>query len=146
MDTLFRYCVFICISLILFNIGISFVNSLTTATGNPLFPVPLTEGKQNIYDENKNKNLIISLTNGLDVLGIITIATTLGIGMGLTILTQSLVPIGVSLYGSVFWGSYLYAIISLYQFMIPTTILLMFTACIIFVFIGSIIGILTGGG
>ena len=143
MNTFFRICVYICLGLILFTLAIN----LVVSTG--AFPVSGTSGP-NITSTNSS----LSVLTGLDDPSINTIwltVTTLGgiAAIGLVWISHSIVPIGLYLFSTVFWTSYIraWSVIGYGQFLsdIPEFMLL-FTVAILFVFIAAIVGILTGGG
>jgi len=72
-----------------------------------------------------------------------------GAGVGLVIgwITHSIVPVGISIFSTVFWAAYINAhgILSIGNF-IPSELLLIFTVCTVFIFIAAIVGMITGSG
>jgi len=76
----------------------------------------------------------------------VTGLTFLG-AVGLCYLTKSVVPIGLHLFGTIFWTSWLrLGVILSYGGYVPAEFITIFTIGIMFVFIGAIIGMLTGSG
>ena len=76
----------------------------------------------------------------------VTGLTFLG-AVALAVLTRSVVPIGLHLFGLVFWSSWVKTSMILgYGGYIPGELLVIFTVGVMFVFIAAIVGILTGSG
>lgn len=142
MNTFFRICVFLCFGMIIFTIGISFVQGLG------IFPYQDPIGQQGITEEN-----VLTLLTGLDggmegVWALLTLGTGLA-AITLSILTNSLLPVGIYLFGTVFWTAYTktIGIFSSGPFSsLPEGFLILFTVGMIFIFLAAIIGILTGSG
>jgi len=75
---------------------------------------------------------------------------TVGTGLGAIVLawaTHSMTPIGVHLFGAVFWASWLnmQSILGTGEY-IPNDLLTVATVGVLFIFIAAIIGMLTGSG
>jgi len=67
--------------------------------------------------------------------------------VALAALTKSMIPIGLHLFGAVFWTSWIrMSSILSYGSYIPDEFLIVFTVGVLFVFIAAIIGLITGGG
>jgi len=76
----------------------------------------------------------------------VTGLTFLG-AVALAVSTHSVVPIGLHLFGLVFWSSWTKACVVLsYGGYIPGNLLVIFTFGVLFVFVAAIVGILTGSG
>ena len=77
--------------------------------------------------------------------GLVAFGSAAGLLVGW--LTQSVVPVGISIFGSVFWASFIHShsILSVGGF-IPGELLLIFTVCTVLIFVAAIIGMLTGSG
>ena len=141
MNTFFRICIFICLSLIVFNLVFAVINGLGA------FPhegdVPGTS-----FDED---NVLVRIT-GLDDPNMNAIwlgVTTLSF-LGVVVLaaaTHSVIPIGLHLFSTVFWTSWIHmqSIIS-YNNYVPGDVVTIFFVGVLFVFIAAIVGILTGSG
>lgn len=139
MNTFFRTCLFLCIGLIIFTLGLNFVNGLG------VFPTEIEAGVGSGSDTSsyfsafaeKDTSYIWGLVIGGGVIA----------GGLISVLTRSIVPVGISIYATVFWTSYLRAlgVLNIGNY-IPADFLLMFTVGIVFLFIGSIVGMLTGSG
>lgn len=67
--------------------------------------------------------------------------------VGLAVATRSVVPIGLHLFGLVFWSSWTKTnVILSHGEYIPGELLVIFTVAVMFVFVAAIVGILTGSG
>jgi hypothetical protein len=76
---------------------------------------------------------------------IVGISGLLGVGAGVAM--RSVVPVGIGLFGGIFWSSFIsvHGILSIGGY-IPIELLTVFTVATTFIFIAAIIGMLTGGG
>ena len=125
--------------MVLFSIAINFIYTLG------IFPVEGNPGR----DLNSSNVLqtITGLQGGMENLW--AIVTTIGgiAAVTLAILTRSMIPAGIYLFGTVFWTSWLKtsSILSLGGY-IPGGFLAMFTVGVTFLFIAAVIGMITGGG
>jgi len=146
MHSFLKICIIITIGLILFNVGIVFINSLKTTAGDPIFPTPLTPGKEIATGENATDSIVATFTGGHPIAWILAAGATLAVGFGLAILTQSMIPVGLSIFGTIFWTAYGGAITVFYQFAIPPEFLVLFTVGMALLFGGAIVGVLTGSG
>ena len=145
MKTFFETCIYICICLIVFTLAVNFIHTTLAfpATGN-------------IGQQTSDTSTALSAFTGLDntyMNSIWGIATGVGAiaAIGLAWITHSISPVGIYLYSLVFWTSYIraWAIISYGHFFEATegiAFILIFTVAIMFIFIASIIGMLTGSG
>jgi len=76
----------------------------------------------------------------------VTGITFLG-AVGLCYLTKNITPIGLHLFGTIFWTSWLrLSVILSYGGYVDVELISIFTIGVMFVFIGAIIGMLTGSG
>jgi hypothetical protein len=126
--------------MLMFSLSVTFIYNLG------IFPMPGNPGIEGINDANVLSR-ITGLTGGME--GVWLLVTTVS-GFGflmLALLTQSMVPIGLYLFGVVFWTAYLNvaSILNVGGF-IPGDFLLLFTVGLIFIFIAAVIGMLTGSG
>jgi len=142
----FRTCIYICMSLILFTLVINFID------GTGAFPADVESGQQVTTDQGSGGAL--SVFTNLDdanmnaVWGIAVGLTGLG-AIGLAWLTHSIAPVGIHLFSTVFWTSYIRAwgVVSVGGFTDDIGgLMLVFTVGILFLFIAAVVGILTGGG
>jgi len=67
--------------------------------------------------------------------------------VALAFMTKSITPIGLHIFGAVFWASWINMLSILsYGGYIPGDFLIVFTVGVMFVFIAAIVGMLTGSG
>lgn len=141
MNTFFRMCIYICFALMFFSLVFNFVES----TG--AFSSHMSMGQ----DIDSAGDAISSLTKLDDPdMNSIWAAVTLGSGIAaiaLAWITHSVTPIGLWLFGEVFWTSWIrtQSIISIGGYL-PENFILIFTVGMMFLFIAAIVGILTGSG
>lgn len=147
MNTFFRIAIYLSIVMILFNLTVGFIGGLTNVEGNPVFPVADTPGIGNV-----NESSILGEVTGLEDPNMNALwVSVIGIGLlgasALSILTRSLIPIGIYLFSTVFWTAYINcnSILSAGGY-IPSEFLSIFFAGMIFLFIAALIGMLTGSG
>ena len=141
MNSFFRITIYFSIALVVFSLSINFIDGLAA------FPIETEMGPQ----INNTDDALAALTKLDDPnMNSIFLLVTTGAGIvavALAALTRSVVPIGIYVYGAVFWTSWIRAqsILSFGGYM-PGDFLLIFTVGVMFIFIASIIGLLTGGG
>jgi len=142
LNSFFRVCVMIVFFLLGFSLIANFVGSLG------IFPDVSNVGISGVnrsedalrvltgLEDPSMQSIFVGVT-GLSFIGVIALAG----------LTRSLIPIGLHLFGLVFWTSWIRMLSVLsYGGYIPGDFLLVFTVGVVFVFIAAIIGLLTGGG
>jgi hypothetical protein len=139
LSSFFRITVYICLALVCFNLALIFVDSLgvfpyTSASGKEI-----TNTSSALYDfagfsGNMNYLWGLVLTGGI-------------VGGVIGFLTSSFIPIGISIFSTVFWATYIrtLGIISIGGY-VPGEFLIIFTVAIVFVFVAAIIGMITGAG
>ena len=142
MNSFFRVCIYVCIFMVMFNVGWSFVRGLGVFAGEGM-------SSQGITDEGTN-SLFTTFTGFNDgLIGMFTVATAAGLGGSILIgwLTGSAAPIGVYLFGMLFWTSYngSLSVISMNSWL-PGDFILIVTIGMAMVFAAAVIGLLTGGG
>lgn len=140
MNTFFRICLFLCIGLVVFTLSINFVNTLG------VFPTTIEEG---VASADTSSDGWFGAFSGSSTGAVWTLAIAGGVGAGivLSVLTRSIIPVGISVYSSIFWASYHNAITILDMGgYIDPNLLIIFTVAIAFIFVGSIVGMLTGSG
>ena len=100
MNTFFRIAVFLAFGMLIFTLSLNFIDSLD------VFPISGGIGQQGINETNA-----ISKLTGLNgsMTDVFIIATSVGaiLSIGLSILTRSIVPVGIYLFSEVFWTSYI---------------------------------------
>ena len=105
---------------------------------------------QNVIESTNDNSLIKELT-GLDATGtdMWFMITTIGAGAALAFswMVHSLTPLGLYLFGVAFWSSYngTVTLLSMNGW-IPGDLILIATVGMAFLFIGAIIGMITGSG
>lgn len=142
MKTFFQIAVTLCLILLMASLIANFVSSLG------VFPNVTSIGQKDIENSNdalaemtglnspSMQSVFIGVT-GLTFLGVVALSAT----------THSVKPIGLHLFGTVFWTSWIRMTVILgYGGYIPSSLLLVFTVGVMFVFIAAIIGMLTGSG
>ena len=143
MNSFFRTCVVICFIMLAFSLVANFIDSTgafgSHTGGNP--GVSVSSGDSalrtitNLEDPNM-QSLWLGVT-GLSLIGAIALAYV----------SHSLTPIGLHLFGAVFWTSWIrMSSIFSYGGYIPGDFILIFTVGVMFLFIAAIIGMLTGSG
>lgn len=141
MNTFFRICVLITLIMLTFSLVANFV------AGLGIFPN--TENIGSSSDTDSALGDFSTLDDNADMWSIFTMVTV-GTGIGALALawaTHSVVPIGVHLFGAVFWASWLNmnSILGAGGY-IPGDLLTVATIGVMFVFVAAIIGMLTGSG
>jgi hypothetical protein len=134
--------------MIFFNVAVGFVGSLTTPSGDPVFPVAGDMG----INSNVSEGTILANVTGLDNPNMANLwLSVVGLGflgaVTLAFLTKSVIPIGIHLFSTVFWTAYIKSnsILSAGDF-IPGDFLAIFLIGMIFLFIAALVGMLTGSG
>ena len=137
-DNLFRVCLGFTLLLLCFSLVANFVSALD------IFPHTTNIG----IDADTNSAL--EQLTGLDspdmqAIFIGVTGLTFAGAVALAILTKQMIPIGLHLFGVVFWTSWIRMSSVLgYGGYIPVELLAVFTIGAMFIFIGAIIGMLTG--
>ena len=140
MNAFFRACVVICIGLIFFNLLLAYFGS----TGE--FGLMGGGGKQ--IDDT---GTVLSQTTALDtgnmnyLWGLVLGGLAFGGAIGA--ITHSIVPVGISIFGTVFWAGFIntHGILS-YGGYVPVEFMAVFYIGAVFVFIAACVGMLTGSG
>jgi len=143
MKSMFQMCFFICMFLILINVGWGFVRGIDG--------VWTAEASEQNLIEGTNDNGILGELTGLDSAGtdLWLMVTTIGGAAALAFswMVHSLTPLGIYLFGVAFWSSYngTVTIIGMNSWL-PGDFILIITVAMIFLFVGAIIGMITGSG
>jgi len=139
MNTFFRIAIFICLFLIVVNLGWSFIR----ATG--AFP---DAGEAGISGAESNDVFYAFTGFAGGMAGVFAVGASLGaIGAGLVSwAVKSTTPMGVYLFSIIFWSSYNSSLNIMSVSHIPGSMQILITVGIMFVFVGAIIGMLTGSG
>ena len=141
MNTFFRLCIMFVLLMLTFSLISNFVSGLG------IFP----NVEQIGADVDTDSGALSTLTDlsdptvGAIFLGV-TGLTFLG-AVALSALTRTITPIGLHLFGLVFWASWMNMVhIFSTGGYIPSDLILVGTVGVMFVFIAAIIGMLTGSG
>lgn len=141
MNTFFRIAVYLCFALIIFNVAFGFVVGLN------VFPI---EGEMG-QDIEKTPDALSALTGltdpGMTSLWLLVVGMGTAAGVIISIFTHSVIPIGIAVFGDVFWTSWMRTnnVINLGGYL-PGDFILIFTVGMLFLFIAATIGMLTGSG
>jgi len=139
-NTFFQTCIYLCITIIVFCTALAFVNALDIYTDVEAGPF-IDDTPDNVFSS------ISGFDGGMEFVWL-SLVTAGGLGaLVVAKMTQSTNMIGVWLFSSVFWTSYNNAISVIdVNSWIPGDFLLMFTVAFLFLWVGAVIGILTGSG
>jgi len=140
MNSFSRTAIFLCMGLIVFTLSINFLNLLG------VFPVSVSSG---MNSEDSTVSYFASFsTTSMDYLWGLVLSASMLVGGLVSYFTHSVAPLGISIFSSVFWTSYLRALSILdvggYISGNLPGFMLIFTVAIVFVFIAAVIGMLTG--
>ena len=141
MNSFFRICIMFCLLMLTFSLVANFVAGLN------IFP-NVTDIGMEVDDTESALTTLTGLSDpNMNAIWIgITGITFIGV-VALAALTQSMIPIGLHLFGVVFWTSWIrMSSILSYGGYIPEEFLIIVTVGVMFVFIAAIIGLITGGG
>ena len=125
--------------MLLFSLCVSFIHGLG------VFPVADNPGLETTSDNVLSQLTLLDGDMSALWLSLVTIGGVTA--LGLAYLTHSVTPIGIHLFGTVFWTAYIRtsSILNTGGY-IPADFLLIATVGMIFIFIAAIIGMLTGSG
>jgi len=141
MKSFFQVAIVLVFLMFIFSLVMSFISS----TG--VFPYTDEIGD----DVTSNEDFLSNFTNlgssSMNAIFIGVTGFTFIMAVGLAFFTKSVVPIGLHLFGVVFWHSWIKTNVILgYGGYIPPELLIIFTVAVTFIFIAAIVGILTGSG
>lgn len=141
MNSFFRICVWFILLMLTFSLIANFVSGLG------IFPNVATVG----VDIDSDSGALSTLTNlaspNMSSIFLGVTGVTFLFAVGLSTLTRSITPIGLHLFGVIFWASWINMIhIFSTGGYIPSDLILVGTVGVMFVFIAAIIGMLTGSG
>jgi len=138
MNSFFRICIYYCLGLLVFTLLFNVV-SITGA-----FDMSPAPGIQVSSTEDSLGELTTLETPNMGYLwGLVAFGAASGLVIGW--ITKSIVPLGISIFGTVFWASFIHthSILSMGGF-IPGELLLIFTVCTVLIFVAALVGMLTG--
>jgi len=147
-ETFFQICIIFSILLIVFTLSINFVNALDVYGGSPV--------EQSVtYETGDTSDDIFAKISGLEGGAQYIWATVLSVtgivSIAVAILMHSAVPVGVWIFSSVFWASYLrtISIINIDNVFTASPMaqfLVIITVGLIFVWLGALAGMFGGSG
>lgn len=141
MKTFFQIAVSLCLLMLFFSLTANFVASMDIFPNTTGIGIDV-EGNSDALSQltglsSPTMNALFVGVTGLAFLGAVALSTV----------THSVKPIGIHLFGAVFWTSWVRMTSILgYGGYVPDELLVVFTVGVVFVFIAAIIGMLTGGG
>jgi len=142
VNSFFRICVLITLILMVFSLVANFVVGLGAFPG-------VTDIGSSPDTDSALGDLTTLDSDDTDMWSIFTMVTV-GTGLGAIALawaTHSMTPIGVHLFGTVFWASWLnMSSILSYGSYVPADLITVGTVGVLFIFIAAVIGMLTGSG
>jgi len=144
LNTFFRIAIFLALGMIMFNLSVAFVNGLG------IFDSSEAVGTGTIEGEDAIDTLSGGEFTGIDNIWDLALYGSIIGGVSavtLAFLTHSTTPIGIYLFGAIFWTSYLstFTIFSTGGY-IPIDFLNLFHVGSILLFVAAVIGMLTGSG
>lgn len=148
LNSLFQTCFYLTLVLLVFSLSISFISALgifgTVESGVDVDIEDADETTDNVFGMNINMSVILTAVTSSE--GIASLAG-LGATVGMAILTRSPTLIGVGLFSTLFWTSYIHTanVISVGGF-IPVGLIIISSVIVVFLWIGAIIGMITGSG
>ena len=139
--TFFKLCVYITFCLLIFTLSVNFVS----ASG--FFPVTVEAGPE--IGDSANETFL-NLVGGdftTTDMWIVVLTGTGAIGILVAWLTRSTAILGVYLFSVIFWASYLnmISVTNLLNY-VPLGFLAIGTTGMIFIYVGAVIGMLSGSG
>jgi len=138
-NTFFQICIVIVITLILFNLAVAWVDTLN------IYQTNVDTGIATGADQNETFQNIAGIN--IDSIWTLVLTGTAIAGIALAWITRSTTIIGIVLFSLVFWASYwnTLSILNIGDY-IPGGFILIGTAGMLFIWVGAIIGMLSGSG
>lgn len=139
-STLFHSCFYFCLAIAIGTLFINFVQGMGVF-GNPNIQTGISVGS----DSGNVFTMITGLSGGLEYFWGLAVGVGLAVTSIIAYATRSTTPIGVYLFGTLFWTSYT-RLIGITGSYIPGDFLLGVTVALMLLFAGAVIGMLSGGG
>lgn len=141
MATFYRTSIYLCLAIIVFTLSINFVNSLGAFNAYEAQPTDEEVTVDNALEQ------ISGLDGGMASLWGLAVGVGLAGAVVLVFISKQISPIGIYLFSTVFWTSWLKmnSVININGVM-PIELMVIFTVAALFLFIAAIIGMLTGSG
>ena len=143
-NNLTQICMYFCIALMVFTMAVNFMIGLHIF--GPVTPTVGHETGNNTTDALKSFTKSPDYPAGLSTTALWGLVLgAVAIGLAIAILTQDATFVGIYIFSAVFWSSFInaWAILGSTGFL-PVAFLGLFTLPIIFIFIGAVIGMLSG--
>lgn len=139
-SSLFQACFYFCMVITVVTLFINIVGAMDVfGESNYETGVNIGEDPDNVFQD------VSGLSNGYEWFWLAAVGGGLGASILIGIATSSTIPIGVFLFGTVFWTSYT-RLMSITGNYIPNDFMLGITVALMFLFAGAVIGLLSGGG
>jgi len=139
--TFYRTCIYLCVILIIFTLSINFVNSLGAFESYDASPT-----EEEITVDNALEQVSGMEGNMASLWGLVVSLGAVG-AFALVYVSKQISPIGIYLFSTVFWTSWLRMnMVVNVNGIIPVELMALFTVSAIFIFIAAVIGMLTGSG
>ena len=139
--TFYRTCIYLCVILIIFTLSINFVDGLGAFESYDASPT-----EEDITVDNALEQISGMEGNMASLWGLVVSLGAVG-AFALVYVSKQISPIGIYLFSTVFWTSWLRmnSVINVNGWM-PLDLLVLFTVGALFIFIAAVIGMLTGSG
>jgi len=137
----FRTCIYLCLTLIVFTLAINFVNEMGAFNAYEAQPTEEIVTVDNALEQ------ISGLEGGMASLWGLAVGIGLAGAVVLVFISKQISPIGIYLFSTVFWTSWIRmnTVININGAM-PVELMALFTVAALFLFVAAIIGMLTGSG
>jgi len=142
LNSFFRICVMFILLMLAFSLIANFVGSMGMFPNVSGIGAEGVEGSNDALAkftglEDPNMQALFLGVTGLTFIG----------ACALAFLTKTITPIGIHIFGAVFWASWI-NMLSIFSYggYVPGDFLIVFTVGVMFVFIAAIVGMLTGSG
>lgn len=141
MATFYRTSIYLCVVVIIFTLSINFVNALGAFETYEARPteeeVTLDNALYQISGQTGDMADLWALTVGLGLIG----------AVALVFISKQISPIGIYIFSTVFWTSWLkMSSILNVGGIVPSELMVIFTVAAMFLFMAAVIGMLTGSG
>ena len=139
--SIFQACFYFCLAIAIATLFINVVQGLN------VFSNPNIETGVNLGSNASNAfTAITGLTGGLEYFWGLSVGVGLAITGIIAYATHSTIPIGIYLFGTLFWTSYTRLISIIGGYNIPGDFIMGITVALMILFAGAVVGLLSGGG
>jgi len=138
MNSFFRICIYYCIGLLVFTL---LFNLIATTEAFDMDSAPGIQVQTT--EEALGEFTTLATPNMGYIFGLVAFGAATG--LFLSYITRSIIPLGISIFGTVFWASFIHShsIMSMGGF-VPVELLTILTVATVLVFVAAIIGMITG--